>query len=286
MNTNHNKQGSSRASRKTGKSKNIDNDHIKLNIAKTYLCGNCSKDIIENAENKQDESIECTICCKWFHRDCTPLTSQVFDIMSTSDNIKFFCPQCDEYKGKENKDLKLIMQMMEKMEERIMNRMENIIEKRVEDRVMELERKLESHITKKLDGISTQSIEFKIKTQVEETLEEQNEIKSKINNIVIFNLEEGEGSEEEKGKNDLTLIKEIIGVVAPELKNESQDLETSKIKRLGKMNPSSNKPRPLKVELPDELFKNNLIHNGKKLKRSSKFNSFPKKRLNKKTTIV
>ena len=151
------KTGSSRANRKTAKSKNNDND-IKINIAKTYLCGTCTKEEIENAENKKDESIECTICCKWFHRDCTPLTSQVFDIMSTSDNVKFFCSQCDEYKGKENKDLKLIMQMMERMEERIMTRMESIIEKRVEDSVMEIEKKHECQITEKLEGISTQYI--------------------------------------------------------------------------------------------------------------------------------
>ena len=88
---------------------------------------------------------------------------------------------------------------------------------------------------------------MKIKTQVEETIEEHNEIQSKINNIVIFNLEEIEGSEEEKQNNDLTLIKEIIGTITPELRNESMDLERNKIKRLGKANPSSVKARPLRV---------------------------------------
>ena len=69
--------------------------------------------------------------------------------MSTSDNVNFFCPQCDECKEKEKKGLKLITHMMEKMEERIMTRMENIIEKRVEDRIMEIEKKLECQITEK-----------------------------------------------------------------------------------------------------------------------------------------
>ena len=176
---------------------------------------------------------------------------------------------------------------MEKMEERIMSRMESIIDKRVEDRVIEIEKKLESQITEKLEGITTQSIELKNKTQVEETLEEQNEIKSKMNNIVIFNLDEVDGNEEEKEQNDLTLIKEIIEIVAPELNSESQHLERNKIKRLGKLNPSSTKARPLKIELPDEPFKNNLIQNGKKkLKRLSKCNNvFLKKDLTKKQQL-
>ena len=40
-------------------------------------------------------------------------------------------------------------------------------------------------------------------------------------NIVIFNLDEVKGSEEENENNDLALIKEIIGTVAPGLRNES-----------------------------------------------------------------
>ena len=62
----------------------------------------------------------------------------------------------------------------------------------------------------------------------------------------------------------MTLIKkkqEIIGIVVPELSNESRDLECNKIKGLDKLNLSSNKTRPLKVELHDELFYNNIIQN-------------------------
>ena len=176
MNSNTNiKPGYSRATRKAGKSKNNDNELIRINIAKTYCT--IAKEIIEKVENKHVKSIECTICCKWFHRDCTPLTPQVIDIMSTSDNVKFFCLQCDKYKEKENKDLKLVMQMMEKMEERIMTRIESIVEKRVEDRVMEIEKKLECQITKKKEGITMHNIERKTKTQVNEIIEEHNEIK-------------------------------------------------------------------------------------------------------------
>ena len=73
----------------------------KLSISKTYLCGKCEKEIIENAKSKDEESIECTACNRWFHSGCTPLTPHVFEIMCTSDNIKFFCTECEDSKGKE-----------------------------------------------------------------------------------------------------------------------------------------------------------------------------------------
>ena len=53
----HNRKARTTAASKTKKDKDL-----KLNMAKTYLCGTCSKELIDNAEDKKDESIECTIC--------------------------------------------------------------------------------------------------------------------------------------------------------------------------------------------------------------------------------
>ena len=263
------------SSTKTTKgSKKKDKDNLKdpkLNISKTYLCGNCEKEIIENAESKEEESIECTACNRWFHCGCTPLTPHVFEIMSTSDNIKFFCTQCEDSKGKEKKDLKTIMDMMEKMEERILRKMESIVDERVDLKVRDIERKLNDQITEKLNAISVNNIEQKIKIQVEETLEEQRELESKSKNLIIFNLDEAVGSETEKLDEDLRSVKEVINMVSPELINEGNNIDCTSLQRLGKSN--EQKKRPLRVVLPDEAFKDSILKNARKLRKTTKYNN-------------
>ena len=61
---------------KRGKEKDTAKDP-KVNLSKTYLCGDCEKDIIEDAKSREEESIECTVCNRWFHSGCTPLTPHV-----------------------------------------------------------------------------------------------------------------------------------------------------------------------------------------------------------------
>ena len=251
-----------------GTKKGKDRDNLKdpkLSISKTYLCGKCEKEIIENAKSKDEESIECTACNRWFHSGCTPLTPHVFEIMCTSDNINFFCTECEDSKGKEKKDLKTIMDMIEKMEERIIKKMENIVEERVDIRVKEIEKKLEDKITEKLEAISVPKIEQKIKIQVEETLGEQKEIDSKSKNLIIFNLEESVGSEIEKLEEDLKSVKEIINIVSPELNNEGNNINSTSLQRLGKNNQDSQKNRPLRVVLPDEAFKEIILKKRKEI---------------------
>ena len=254
-----------------GKSKKDKLDDPKLSIVKTYLCGDCNKTIIENADNKEDESIECTICTRWYHRGCTPLSPQVFDIMSTSDNVKYFCPQCEDCKGKEKKELKVLMDMINNMEDKIMKKMESVIDLKVDLKVKEIEKSLEDKFNEKLNSISVSNIETKIKDQVEQSLGEQKEIESKANNLIIFNIAESEGSETEKLEKDINIVKELIGTTSPELTNEGNNINQNNIQRLGKANPQTNKTRPIKIQLPDESFKNNLLKNARKLRNTTKF---------------
>ena len=145
--------------------------------------------------------------------------------------------------------------------------MESIVEQRVDIKVRDIEKKLEDKITEKLNAISVANIEQKIKIQVEETLDEHKEKESISNNLIIFNLDEVPGSENEKLEDDLSKVKEIINIVSPELRNEGNNIFTTNIKRLGKPSPQTNKNRPLRVVLPDEAFKYNIVNNSKKLKK-------------------
>ena len=256
-------------SKKPSKTKeNSEDPKSKLNLTKTYLCGDCNKNILDNATSDAEESIECSVCNKWYHSGCTPLSQSVFDIMATIDNIKYYCPSCEKDKGKERKEFKILMDMIERLEDKLMDRIEKIVEKRVEIKVKEIEKNLESRIEERLDAISVPKIEKKIQIQVEETLEEQREMEQRSSNLIIFNIEENESQE-----NDLEVVREIIRTTTPELLSEGNNIKNENIQRLGNNNQKSNKIRPLKVILPDESFKNQMMKNAKKLRRNAKFNN-------------
>ena len=50
-------------------------------------------------------------------------------------------------------------------------------------------------------------------------------------------------------------------------------LTSTNLQRLGKPSPHTNKNRPLKIVLPDKAFKDTIVNNAKKLRRSSKHNN-------------
>ena len=115
--------------------------------------------------------------------------------------------------------------------------------------------------------------EEKIKVQVEEYMEGQNEAqeKEKIkNNIIIFNIPEATSeNEQEMKREDLTKIKEVLNFVDPEAK--ANEIGDDKIIRLGRDKRKDGKPRPIKVLLENHEKKRILVSQTKKLKNFQKF---------------
>ena len=94
------------SSRKTslkGKPKgNKDND------TELHPCGLCSKACLDEFENKEDDSINCDNCNKWFHRKCVDILSDSEWELLTGHNpsILFKCRVCVGEKGDKNKEIK------------------------------------------------------------------------------------------------------------------------------------------------------------------------------------
>ena len=114
------------------------------------------------------------------------------------------------------------------------------------------------------------NIEEKIKIEVKQQLEDKKEKESKLNNLIILRLPEQKtnDSTEEYQKDEIE-VKKIFEKTNPELKAEMEKvLKENKIMRLGKRKPDSNKPRPIKITLPDVDMKKQIFRGCKNLKDS------------------
>ena len=241
--------------------KNNDTESLKSSTSLNVLCKKCKHKVLELNEftESKDESIQCDDCNMWFHRPCSDLSSNEFDFLLNCDkSILWKCNDCISTHGHENKRLTAIEQKLDTvtnmlnnlgmLEERIMEKVNVIVDKKINDSIKNL---------------SEEKIEGKIKLQVEEFLDEQNEIEKRKNNIIFYNLPE------ENIENDLQSVKDIIQKTTPELSAEIENIKKDNLIRLGKFtsnSETSSKPRPLKVSLPDVDFKDSFIKNSRKIR--------------------
>jgi len=124
----------------------------------------------------------------------------------------------------------------------------------------ETQKKLQSMITDIRESESC--MENKIKNEVKMYLDTQGEKEQKKNNIIIHRLEESQDKEEDQKERDKADVLKIIATTNPELVAELQThlLEDNKrIKRLGRKEKESTKTRPIRVILPDEETKFEIL---------------------------
>lgn len=129
-------------------------------------------------------------------------------------------------------------------------------------------KKLESMISD-LRGNET-NMENKIKDEVKMYMDTQQEKDKKKNNIIIHRLEETQENKEDQIARDKTDVLKIIATTNPELITELQTslLQERKITRLGNKKADATKPRPLRITLPDEDIKIEILKGCSNLKDS------------------
>ena len=114
------------------------------------------------------------------------------------------------------------------------------------------------------------NIEDKIQKQVKIYLDNQKEKENKANNIIILRMEEQTGNEEEQIENDKKEIKKLLQKTNPELTAEIDDvLDKQKTYRLGKRREENARPRPIKIQLPDEDIKKQIFRGCRNLRQSA-----------------
>ena len=94
-------------------------------------------------------------------------------------------------------------------------------------------------------------------------------MEQKKNNIILFNLPEGDGKEEEKNKEgDLRKTKEVLTYVNSEV--STKELDFTKVSRIGSR--KEKRTRPIKIVMDSPESKLSILRNARKLKDSDSFN--------------
>ena len=63
---------------------------LKPKMPLVYMCGKCGGDLVDEPDNIQDESVECSKCQMWYHTRCVQLSN----VDNVSGAIKWHCYQC------------------------------------------------------------------------------------------------------------------------------------------------------------------------------------------------
>ena len=223
-------------------------NHLLVEDTSPQPCKKCKKDV-----GQESKAIKCDRCTAWVHLGCSDLSKTEYDFLekSPSTGFKWFCHQCDEDtcrssgKGFDQND-KIAEQSAK------IDTMNTII--------LNLQKQVGSilDILKNND----EKIESKIKTHVEEIVDDQKEKEEKKNNLIIFNVPEsgeGEGPNSEQGRElDLINVKKVLSFVDPDVKLEN--ISKTSISRLGQNKKTkSGKPRPIRIVFQNPEPKVNLI---------------------------
>ena len=233
-------------------------------------CGRCRKMVIRG-----DEALTCDICEQWFHIKCERVTKTQYKQQATKgkSNFHWFCDTCNIIQSGVIKQLTILKTEHSQLKERIDNLEETKASK--EELQNEIEKKADKEDTKKLEqrvttleekqgstGVPNQESQGPSTSgtnQAEEVIKEIKEQDERKLNVIIFNLAESSG-EDNQDKHDKEEVKEIGKICQANIKKD--DITGSR--RLGKKN-DGGKPRPLLITLINEEKKKALFINLKKL---------------------
>ena len=213
------------------------------------ICKQCPK--LVGKEN----AARCTKCKGWLHQKCTGLTKHEFEFLCNTPTTKllYICSLCQSgspaqtneqvnpiYEDRLDKIEKMCQQFGEQSKE-IFELLNNKKEERKEE--------------KKKDNIQ-------VSLSVQEAMKEQQDQEEKKNNLILFNLTEFHGEEEEN--DDIQRVKDVLGFIKgiPMV----DVLDNSTVSRLGykKEDPDS-RPRAIKIVFGSYEKKMAILRNAKKL---------------------
>ena len=273
--------GTGRKTSIKGKPKgNKDND-IEL-----HPCGLCSKACLDEFENKEDDSINCDNCNKWFHRKCVDILSDSEWELLTGHNpsILFKCRVCVGEKGDRNREIKELKQQMTnfkndfnamlgennkklvlEFEKNFMPRVDEFVkekfkaysmelEKKYEDKFKQLENEIKQNKEKVLQNEQKPS-QANLEKMIEDVKKSEVEIEKRIENELKVYLNKKEDKENRKNNIIIMRLEENTGDSEEERTNKDR-IEIKKL--LNVTNPE------LEAELENAIPKKTSLRLGRK----------------------
>ena len=210
---------------------------------KKFKCGKCRKDIADTPKNEDEDSIMCSKCNIWIHRNCTLLDSDEFRILQRGkENVVFSCDDCLKDHGNELKKLKGLEEKLDGLMSLVLTIKESILE--------EVDVRIEEKLENKME-----QIEKKLVERLEQKTEEQEERERRKNNIILVQLPESQRElKEERDKDDIKMVHSVLSKVT-----EIEMVEISNPIRIGPKRGPNDKPRLLKVTIESQDMKKEIL---------------------------
>lgn len=221
----------------------------------------CCKKCDKAFEGKNKHGVQCDRCDAWFHQPCSNLTKKEHQMLHNSNhnNFKWYCSSCSTSDcGKIDPTLSNLLARQATQMETLTTLVLKLAEQNSE--VIKQNNKI-------IDSLSSEKkTEEKIKTNVNEALNDQMEREMKKNNLILYGVEEGKDANEEKNnENDLSQTKQLFKHVNPDITPDN----IVKIQRIGFK--KADKTRPVKVVMKSEESKLSILKNARRLKESETF---------------
>lgn len=242
------------------------------------IIGNPCFECDEICQDKDKDNLNCNQCKSWFHLKCTSIKTSEWKILSKNPYIVYVCETCMTRKGKDHSDIQEIKELlkenlketkesMKKLETDILQKVDKAIEEKL-CKQSETQEKLESMMNE-VKGVEV-NIETKIRREVQIFMDKHQEKETRKCNLIIHRLKETCESDKEQKIQDKENILKIFELTNPEMKAEIQEhfKADKKIIRLGTFDKNNTKPRSIKVILPDEEAKWDILKGCKNLKNS------------------
>ena len=258
----------------------------KDNDIELHPCGLCSKACLDEFENKEDDSINCDNCNKWFHRKCVDILSDSEWELLTGHNpsILFKCRVCVGEKGDRNREIKELKQQMTnfkndfnamlgennkklvlEFEKNFMPRVDEFVkekfkaysmelEKKYEDKFKQLENEIKQNKEKVLQNEQKPS-QANLEKMIEDVKKSEVEIEKRIENELKVYLNKKEDKENRKNNIIIMRLEENTGDSEEERTNKDR-IEIKKL--LNVTNPE------LEAELENAIPKKTSLRLGRK----------------------
>ena len=253
------------------------------------VCGGCDTVVT-------DKGVQCDVCITWYHiSPCTTIPEPLYKAMTKHPvkSIKWFCKKCEDKVGNMLSGLVGLYDKQDKMDKDIVMMKQEITQlgkdfatesnaskesqvvlkaevEGVKKEVGTMEKNLSEHKMKYSDvaktgltavkdvdisGVSELSSSKILQAQINEAVDRD----ARKNNLIFMGISETMNEQETKD-----YIEEIL--------TKLMDREKTKTEIKGRIGKPSDKCRPIKVQIEDNIYRRNLLKKAHTLKSEAKFN--------------
>ena len=233
---------------------------------KNDSCVSCKK-------SARDDAIQCEMCGDWEHKQCAKVSDELYVVLDkVPDNVKFFCTPCSsvvprvlKFYNDMNDCTKVVNEKISFLENKLSQGLTNI-SKQFSEQLKIIESKLaDAPVVMDQETSQSQSKPVTVDT-ASKIVDEYRDREMRKSNIIIFNIPEPKSVDSAQWKKEDIAV---INAIAEELGSTALDFVG--VVRLGAK--SSDKNRPLKVQLNSLSQRRFLLMKAKELRKSKQFSN-------------